>query len=139
MNGREQFQNEFQSTRIGITREVIPRGASSRSDDNGNLFYDMALTINSYATENQVRLPPSPLWPKAPNVSQAGSGAQFGIQPEARPQKLEFTRRAMATWAVANGRLYELRLQVSENDLESEEPVLDQIRRSFRPFEVQPQ
>ncbi|CAI5981915.1 unnamed protein product, partial [Closterium sp. NIES-65] len=70
------------------------------------------------------------------NVKSFANNNQLAIMPDERVQVLEWNRRYLTVLAVANRRLYQLRLQVPERLLDSERPVLRQVMDSFRVFSV---
>ncbi|CAI5483977.1 unnamed protein product [Closterium sp. Yama58-4] len=121
----KQLLTEFMSTRLGVRREatlissasrIVPagtrrRGAGEQEEDAE--YYDVELNVKSYANNNQM-----------------------AIMPDERVQVLEWNRRYLIVLAVANRRLYQLRLQVPERLLDSERPVLRQVMDSFRVFSV---
>ncbi|CAI5529960.1 unnamed protein product [Closterium sp. Naga37s-1] len=70
------------------------------------------------------------------NVKSFANNNQLAIMPDERVQVLEWNCRYLTVLAVANKRLYQLRLQVPERLLDSERPVLRQVMDSFRVFSV---
>ncbi|CAI5483976.1 unnamed protein product [Closterium sp. Yama58-4] len=70
------------------------------------------------------------------NVKSYANNNQMAIMPDERVQVLEWNRRYLIVLAVANRRLYQLRLQVPERLLDAERPVLRQVMDSFRVFSV---
>ncbi len=111
----KQFLDEFQSTRIGVRRVVENRGASFVTGPDGNVYAQAELNVKSYAARNQYAL----------------AVAEGGLE-----QTLEWDRRLITRYGVANGRLYQLRLQVPERDHEAQRALLNLVLDSFRAFEV---
>ncbi|CAI7861047.1 unnamed protein product, partial [Closterium sp. NIES-53] len=120
----KQLLTEFMSTRLGVRREaslissanrIVPAGTGRRGagEQEDAEYYDVELNVKSYANNNQL-----------------------AIMPDERVQVLEWNRRYLTVLAVANRRLYQLRLQVPERLLDSERPVLRQVMDSFRVFSV---
>jgi len=108
---KKQYLVEFMSSRIGVRRNAQIVSAEERVGDDGKLFYDISVNINSYADTNQ-----------------------FGITPEERISQLEFDRRLFTTLGVNNGQLYELRLQTPESKVPSTETTIKTIMESLRLF-----
>lgn len=109
-----QYLTEFQSTRLGVKRDAKLVSASTRPGPGGVTVLDAEVNVKSFANEQQ-----------------------YGVSAENRgPQKLEWDRRLFATLAVANGRLYALRMQCNEEDLASARPQFDAVRASFTAFPV---
>eukprot|EP00959_Pyramimonas_sp_CCMP1952_P199241 4167558-Pyramimonas_sp.AAC.3 len=100
------------SSRIGVRRNAKVVNAAERVGDDGTVFYDIEVNINSYADTNQ-----------------------FGITPEERLSTLEFDRRLFTTLAVNNGQLYELRLQTPESKVAAQDATIKSIMESLRLFE----
>ncbi|GJP64980.1 hypothetical protein CLOP_g21910 [Closterium sp. NIES-67] len=121
----KQLLTEFMSTRLGVRREaslissatrVVPAGTGRRGAGEAEQdaeYYDVELNVKSYANNNQL-----------------------AIMPDERVQVLEWNRRYLTVLAVANKRLFQLRLQVPERLLDAERPVLRQVMDSFRVFSV---
>lgn len=110
-----QFLTELMSTRIGVTREGEVTGASSRVADDGNTYYDVALTLRSRASRNQLA------------VSQASIDAG---------QEIEWERSYRTVLGVAGGRRYEMRLQADASRAAAAAPAIDAVAASFRCREV---
>ena len=110
-----QYLVEFQSTRIGVRRDAQLRSAALRTGAaDGRDYLDVEINVRSYAVTQQY------------GVTEAERG----------PQQLEWDRRLLTTLGVANGRLYALRLQVSEARLDAARDTLRTIQESFRAFDV---
>jgi hypothetical protein len=109
------LNQEFMSTRLGVKREGQVMGASSRAGADGRLYYDLDIRMTSYASRN-------------PYVAtQAEVMSQYGV---------EWDRRLLTTLGVANSRLYQLRLQTSNEIFGQAQPLLQLIQDSFKVKEV---
>ena len=109
-----QYLAEFASTRLGVRREAAVLSATPRAGGDGRDYLDIELNVKSFAAMQQ-----------------------YGVTAEARgPQALEWDRRLLTTLGVANGRLYQLRLQANEERLEDVRPAFRAIMDSFRVFDV---
>ena len=107
-----QYLIEFASTRIGCKRDTKVVSAAYRTAADGAAYLDSEINIKSYAVTDQ-----------------------YGVSPAERgPPLLEWDRRLLTTLGVANGRLYSLRLQVPEADVESVRQRYSDIQTSFRVF-----
>mmetsp|Transcript_24278 Transcript_24278/g.67511 ORF Transcript_24278/g.67511 Transcript_24278/m.67511 type:complete len:261 (-) Transcript_24278:115-897(-) len=106
---KDQYLDEFMSTRIGVRRETEVVSAQAREAPDGKSYYDIEVRIKSYATRSQLA------------VTQAE-----------RAQELEFDRRLITTLGTAQGRLYELRIQTSSDKYESLQGEIAKIQQSFR-------
>eukprot|EP00877_Chromochloris_zofingiensis_P013615 jgi/Chrzof1/8507/Cz03g13190.t1_PPD1[v5.2] len=113
----DQYLNkEFMSTRIGIRREAEIVGASTRTADDGRMYYDLQVRMASYASRN-------------PYVAtRAEVMKDYG---------LEWDRQLITTLGVANQRLYELRLQTSSTGYEQDKDKFRRVLESFRVKEVE--
>lgn len=103
--------------RQGIKREGEILSATSRAADDGRTYYDLAIRMASYASRN-------------PYVAtQAEVMTQYG---------LEWDRVLSTTLGVANGRLYELRLQSARKGFEEQAAgVVAAVQESFRVRDVE--
>eukprot|EP00468_Gymnochlora_sp_CCMP2014_P008413 CAMPEP_0167763086 /NCGR_PEP_ID=MMETSP0110_2-20121227/13149_1 /TAXON_ID=629695 /ORGANISM="Gymnochlora sp., Strain CCMP2014" /LENGTH=230 /DNA_ID=CAMNT_0007650075 /DNA_START=78 /DNA_END=767 /DNA_ORIENTATION=- len=101
---------EFMSTRIGVRRVSDISFANERIDKDGKVYYDIGVRVRSYASRNALA------------VSQAAIDEAV---------ELEFDRLFLVTLGVANDRVYELRLQTSNDGYPKSKPVLDKIQGSF--------
>jgi hypothetical protein len=104
----------------GIKREGEIVSATARTADDGREYYDLSIRMASYASRN-------------PYVAtQAEVMTQYG---------LEWDRRLSTTLGVANGRLYELRLQSKSSEYEAAgggaAGVVAAVQQSFRVREVE--
>ncbi len=109
-----QYLVEFTSTRIGVRRDAKLLSASYRDGADGRRYLDVEVNVQSFSVEQQ-----------------------YGVTAEERgPLQREWDRRLLTTLGVANGRLYSLRLQCNEADLEAVRPQFGAIKESFRVFEA---
>ena len=109
-----QYLAEFASTRLGVRREAAVLSATPRAGADGRDYLDVELNVKSYAAQQQ-----------------------YGVTAEARgPQALEWDRRLLTTLGVANGRLYQLRLQANEERLDDVRPAFRAIMDSFSVFDA---
>ncbi|KAF3453929.1 hypothetical protein FNV43_RR04370 [Rhamnella rubrinervis] len=105
----KQYLTEFMSTRLGVRRESNILSTSSRTADDGKIYYQVEVNIKSYANNNEL-----------------------AVMPQDRVARLEWDRRYLSVLGVENNRLYELRLQTPENVFIEEENDLRQVMESFR-------
>lgn len=104
-----QYLTEFMSTRLGVKRESSVLSTSSRTADDGRLYYQIEVNIKSYASNNEL-----------------------AVMPQDRVVNLEWDRRYLSVLGVENNRLYELRLQTPEKVFKEEEKELRAVMDSFR-------
>lgn len=104
-----QYLTEFMSTRLGVRRQSSILSTSSRTSDDGKLYYLVEANIKSFANNNEL-----------------------AVMPQDRVVRLEWDRRYLSVLGVENNRLYELRLQTPENVFAEEEGELRQVMNSFR-------
>lgn len=104
-----QYLTEFMSTRLGVRRESSILSTSSRTADDGRMYYQVEVNIKSFANNNEL-----------------------AVMPENRIARLEWDRRYLSVLGVENNQLYELRLQVPENVFSEEENDLRKVMESFR-------
>jgi hypothetical protein len=105
-----QYLVEFQSTRIGVRREATLLSATPREGADGAAYLDVEINVRSFAVEQQ-----------------------YGVTAAERgPPVLEWDRRLLTTLGVANGRLYELRLQCNEANLAAVRDQFRTVQESFR-------
>jgi hypothetical protein len=110
----DQWLLEFTSTRLGVRREARLLSAAYRDGADGRRYLDVEANVQSFSVEQQ-----------------------YGLSAEERgPQVREWDRRLLATLGVANGRLYSLRLQASEENMASAEKQFALLRDSFRVFDI---
>lgn len=105
----KQYLTEFMSTRLGVRRESNILSTSSKTAEDGKLYYQVEVNIKSYANNNEL-----------------------AVMPQDRIPRLEWNRRYLSVLGVENNRLYELRLQTPENVFEEAEIDLRQVLDSFR-------
>ncbi|XP_024019096.1 psbP domain-containing protein 1, chloroplastic isoform X2 [Morus notabilis] len=105
----KQYLTEFMSTRLGVRRESNILSTSSKTAEDGRLYYHVEVNIKSYANNNEL-----------------------AVMPQDRIPRLEWNRRYLSVLGVENNRLYELRLQTPENVFEEAENDLRQVMDSFR-------
>ncbi|KAL4858613.1 PsbP domain-containing protein 1 [Chlorella vulgaris] len=110
-----QYLEEFMSTRLGVRRTTEVVSATARTAPDGKLYYDLQTRAKSYASRNQL----------AVTQREIDDGVV-----------LEWDRRYIAVLGVADKRLYEFRLQVSNAAYEADPERLLTIARSFRCKEV---
>ena len=110
-----QYLVEFQSTRIGVRRDATLLSASSRTcAADGRDYLDVEINVRSYAVAQQ-----------------------YGVTAAERGEpQLEWDRRLLTTLGVANGRLYQLRLQCNEARLGEVRDTFRTIQDSFRAVET---
>jgi hypothetical protein len=94
-----QYLDEFLSTRLGVQRTAEVVSASMRTGRDGKQYYDIDTRVQSYASRNQLA------------VTQVEIDA--GVQ-------MEWDRHYLTVLGVANGRLYEFRLQCSAKTLDAD-------------------
>ena len=111
----DRYLQEFMSTRLGIRRESEIIRSGEREGRDGRLYYDVAVRIRSFASANQ-----------------------YGLTQEERVQALEWDRTQLASFGVANRRLYELRVQVPSSKFAANEAQLQEILDSFELFSMEP-
>ena len=111
----DRYLQEFMSTRLGIRRESEIVRSGEREGSDGRLYYDVVVRIKSFAAPNQ-----------------------YGLTQEERVQSLEWDRTQMATFGVANKRLYELRIQVPSSRYATDEAQLQEILNNFELFAMEP-
>ncbi|KAL3538309.1 hypothetical protein ACH5RR_001675 [Cinchona calisaya] len=104
-----QYLTEFMSTRLGVRRESIILSTSSRTADDGKLYYQVEVNIKSYANNNEL-----------------------AVMPQDRVVSLEWDRRYLSVLGVENNQLYELRLQTPEKVFAEEENDIREVMDSFR-------
>lgn len=110
----DQYLVEFASTRLGVRRDGSLVSAATRTGADGREYIDCTIQVSSYSVDQQ-----------------------YGVTVEERgPQKLEWCRLLQTTLGVANGRLYELRLQCAKDELEECRQTYDMMQQSFRVFDV---
>lgn len=107
----KQYLEEFMSTRLGVRREGEVISASSRTAPDGRIYYDIQTRARSYASRNQLAVTQDEI-----------SGAI----------ELEWDRRYLTVLGVANGRLYQFRLQSPTATFEKDSQRLFDIAYSFR-------
>lgn len=105
----KQYLTEFMSTRLGVRRESSILSTSSRTDDDGRIYYQIEVNIKSFANNNEL-----------------------AVMPQDRVVRLEWDRRYLSVLGVENNQLYELRLQAPENVFVEDENELRQVMDSFR-------
>ncbi|PON69628.1 PsbP family [Parasponia andersonii] len=105
----KQYLTEFMSTRLGVRRESNILSTTSKTAEDGRLYYQVEVNIKSYANNNEL-----------------------AVMPQDRVPRLEWNRRYLSVLGVENNRLYELRLQTPENVFAEEESDLRQVMDSFR-------
>lgn len=109
-----QYLLEFTSTRIGVRRQAALLGAALRQGSDGREYLDVEVNVQSFAVTQQ-----------------------YGVTEEERgPQQREWDRRLLTTLGVANGRLYSLRLQASEENLPAQREQFRTIQDSFSCFDL---
>ncbi|XP_071737028.1 psbP domain-containing protein 1, chloroplastic [Rutidosis leptorrhynchoides] len=104
-----QYLTEFMSTRLGVKRESSILSTSSRTADDGKMYYQIEVNIKSFASNNEL-----------------------AVNPQDRVVRMEWNRRYLSVLGVENNQLYELRLQVPENVFVEEENDLRKVMESFR-------
>lgn len=104
-----QYLTEFMSTRLGVRRESRILTTTSRTADDGKLYYQVEVNIKSYANNNEL-----------------------AVMPQDRVTRLEWDRRYLSVLGVENNRLYELRLQTPEKVFAEEENDIREVMDSFR-------
>ena len=110
-----QYLLEFTSTRLGVRREAKLLSAAMRTGGDGREYLDVEVNVQSFAVPQQY------------GVTEAERGAV----------QREWDRRLLATLGVANGRLYSMRLQASEENLPSERAQFQRLQESFSCFELE--
>ncbi|KAI7844093.1 hypothetical protein COHA_002234 [Chlorella ohadii] len=113
---KQQFLEEFMSTRLGVRRTAEVVSAVPREGPGGRTYYDIQTRVKSFASRNQLA------------VTQAEINE--GVV-------LEWDRRYTTVLGVAGKRLYELRLQSSNEAYERDADRLLTIATSFECREVQ--
>lgn len=109
-----QYLVEFTSTRIGVRREAKLLSSAMRTGADGREYLDVEVNVQSFS-----------------------SPQQYGVTAAERgEQEREWDRRLLATLGVANGRLYSMRLQASEANLEAEREQFRLVQDSFKVYEV---
>lgn len=104
----KQFILDYNSTRIGVQRNAEVLRAAAREGPGGSALYDFDVRLTSVADSNPL-----------------------AAQPELRVPQTEWTRRVIETMGVANGQLYELRLQTDEDKLDQVLPLFAQVATSL--------
>jgi hypothetical protein len=104
-----QYLEEFMSTRLGVKRVGRVISAARRTGGDGQLYYDLDIQLQSYATRQQL-----------------------AITQEERVQELEWDRRLLTTLGTANKRLYEMRVQTGTAKIDESRPKIREIQESFR-------
>ncbi|GBG65989.1 hypothetical protein CBR_g54968 [Chara braunii] len=104
----KQYLTELMSTRLGVRRESKLLSTRQRTTPDGQQFYEIEANVKSFAATNQL-----------------------AINPEERVPYMEWDRRYLSVLGVANSRLYELRLQVPEKSIPTEEARLRRVMDSF--------
>ncbi|PSC72476.1 domain-containing isoform A [Micractinium conductrix] len=96
---QSQFLEEFMSTRLGVKRTAEVVNAEERTGADGQLYYDIATRVKSFASRNQLA------------VTQAE--IEEGVV-------LEWDRVYLTVLGVAGRRLYEFRLQAANSVYEAD-------------------
>ena len=74
----------------------------------------------------------------AVRIRSFASANQYGLTQEERVQALEWDRTQLASFGVANRRLYELRVQVPSSKFAANDAQLQEILDSFELFSMEP-
>lgn len=106
---RDQYLEEFMSTRLGVKRtaEVVSAAVRAGAEE----YYEIQTRVKSFASRNQLA------------VTQAEVDEAV---------ELEFDRRYIAVLGVANKRLYQFRLQTTTAAFEADADRLLGVARSFK-------
>ena len=108
---RDQYLEEFMSTRLGVKRTAEIESAVARIGADGKQYYDIQTRLKSYASRNQLA------------VTQGEIDEAI---------VLEFDRRYLSVLGTASNRLYEFRLQTGNDTYLKDPERLLKIATSFK-------
>lgn len=111
----KQYLEEFMSTRLGVRRDAEIVSSGSRIGSDGKKYYDIQTRVRSYASRNQLAVTQE-------EISE-------GIE-------MEWDRQYLTVLGVANGRLYQFRLQAPSTSFINDSKRLFDIAQSFQCKEI---
>lgn len=137
-----QYLTEFMSTRLGVRRQSSILSTSSRTADDGKLYYlvEVGFSLCFFFFKfffslfrcffNVFCAILFELFQA--NIKSFANNNELAVMPQDRVVRLEWDRRYLSVLGVENNRLYELRLQTPESVFSEEEGELRQVMNSFR-------